>query len=180
MRSSTGLTLVELLTSIALVAVLGTLAVPGMNQLVSDTRRTAAVNDLFHAMFLARSEAMKRGQMVTVCKSADRQTCAGKGTQWTAGAIVFVNKDGDEPAVRDPAEPLLSVYEGWPSGSITSTRASYSFRPNTQGVVNGTLVFCDRRGSDHARAIVINHAGRPRVTDRDADNKPLPCPPGSP
>jgi type IV fimbrial biogenesis protein FimT len=180
MRSSTGLTLVELLTSIALLAVLSTLAAPGISRFVSDTRRTAAVNDLFHAMFLARSEAVRRGHMVTVCKSADRQTCAGKGTQWTAGAIVFVNKDGDEPAERDPGEPLISVHEGWPNGSITSTRASYSFRPNAQGVVNGTLVFCDRRGSEHARAIVINHAGRPRVSDRDASNKPLPCPPGSP
>jgi type IV fimbrial biogenesis protein FimT len=178
MRPSKGLTLVELLTSLALLAVLSSLAAPALSHFVSDTRRTAAVNDLFHAIFLARSEAAKRGQIVSICKSADQQTCAGSGTQWTAGAIVFVNKDGDEPPVRDPEEPLISVRHGWNGGSVTSTRGSYSFRPNTQGVVNGTIVFCDRRGPAHARAIVISHSGRPRVTDRDANHQALRCPPG--
>ena len=45
----------------------------------------------------------------------------------------------------------------------------------TQGVVNGTLVFCDPRGSAHARAIIISHTGRPRVARLDADGKPLRC-----
>jgi len=42
--------------------------------------------------------------------------------------------------------------------------------------VNGTLVFCDPRGSSSARAIVISHTGRPRVSRRDSSNKPLKCP----
>jgi hypothetical protein len=45
-----------------------------------------------------------------------------------------------------------------------------------QAVVNGTIVFCDARGSAHARAIIISHTGRPRVAQRDADGKPLRCP----
>ncbi len=55
--------------------------------------------------------------------------------------------------------------------------ATRSGRINT-AVVNGTLVFCDRRGPMQARAIIINIAGRPRIATRDSDNRPLRCPSG--
>jgi hypothetical protein len=80
--------------------------------------------------------------------------------------------------MRDDNETVLAVVAARKMGSITSNRPSYSFRPDRQGVVNGTVVFCDRRGPSQARAVIINHAGRPRVTARDADNRPLRCPTG--
>ena len=60
---------------------------------------------------------------------------------------------------------MIAVYEGWRSGRITSNRLAYSFRPYTQGVVNGTIMFCDARGPDHARAIIVSHTGRPRIAE---------------
>jgi type IV fimbrial biogenesis protein FimT len=170
--------LVELLTALTVVAVLGTLAAPSFTNVVYDSRRAAIVNELLHALFLARSEAVKRGRIVTVCQSADGLHCAGRPAQWSSGWIVFANLDRDEPPVRDPQEPLIASHAAWAHGSITSSRASYSFRPNTQGVVNGTIVFCDLRGDAHARAIVISRSGRPRVTDRDSSSQSLRCLPG--
>lgn len=177
MRSSAGVTLMEMLTSVTIIAILGALAAPSFSTLMYDTGRTAAVNEFFHAVFLARSEAIRRGKVVSLCKSTDRETCAHRA-EWTAGWIVFVNSDGDELPERDPAEPLLAAHEGWKQGQITSNRLAYSFRPYTQGVVNGTIVFCDARGSAHARAIIISHTGRPRVARRDASDKALRCPSG--
>jgi hypothetical protein len=89
--------------------------------------------------------------------------------------MIFVNTDRDELPQRDPGEAVLLVTESWRGGTITSNRPSYSFRPYRQGVVNGTIVFCDPRGSDHARAIIISHTGRPRVAQRDASNRALRC-----
>jgi hypothetical protein len=89
--------------------------------------------------------------------------------------MVFVNADRDETPVRDEGEPVLQVYQGWPRGHIWSNRVAYSFRPYVQGVVNGTIVFCDSRGSAEARAIIISHTGRPRISRRDASNRPLRC-----
>lgn len=172
-----GLTLVEMLIAIAVMAILATLATPSFTALLYDSDRTTAVNSFIHAIFLARSEAIKRSGVVTLCKSSDGQTCS-RAVEWNAGWIVFANNDRDEPPVRDRDERVLAVYEGWPRGRITSTRTSFSFRSYRQGVVNGTVIFCDPRGSAHARAIIINHAGRPRIARRDSSGRPLRCPTG--
>lgn len=173
-----GITLLELVMSLAIIAILASVAAPGFNALRYSSERAAVVNSFVHAVYLARSEAIKRGQVVTICKSVDGQACAGRATEWHSGWIVFVNDDGDNPPQRDPDEPLLQAYAGWPRGHITSNRPAYSFRAYTQAVVNGTLVFCNPRDSAQARAVIISHTGRPRVAQRDASNKPLRCPTG--
>jgi type IV fimbrial biogenesis protein FimT len=178
MCKSSGTTLMELLTTLAIVAVLATLATPGLRALQLDGRRTAVVNGFLHALFLARSEAIKRGQIVSICPSGDGRSCDRGARDWNIGWIVFANSDRDDPPERDPAEELILSAVGWPGGSITSNRRAYSFRPIVQAVVNGTIVFCDGRGSAQARAIIISHTGRPRVAQRDSDGKPLRCPSG--
>jgi len=178
MCKSAGITLLELLTTLCVLAVLAALAAPSFRSLRLDAGRTAAVNGLLHSVFLARSEAIKRGEIVTVCRSSDGQRCNHVAADWSSGWIVFVNRDRDDPPQRDAAEDLIVSAEGWRGGTITSNRPAYSFRPGTQGVVNGTLVFCDARGSAHARALIISHTGRPRVAQRTAEGKPLRCPSG--
>ena len=177
MRSSQGVSLLELLTAISVFAILGAIAMPGLSNLRHDAARTAAVNDFFHALFLARSESIKRGSVVSLCKTTDGNTCMNRSPDWNAGWMVFANTDRDDPPVRDKDEPVLWIYAGWREGHITSNRPAYSFRPVTQGVVNGTILFCDPRGGAHARAIIISHTDRPRVSQRDASNKPLRCQP---
>ncbi len=172
---SAGVTLLELMIVLSIIAVLGTLAVPSFSNLMHDSGRTAAVNSFVHSLYLARSEAIKRGQVVALCKSSDGKQCTNKAPDWSGGWMVFVNEDRDDPPVRESNEEVISVYQGWPSGHITSNRASYSFRAYTQAVVNGTIVFCDARGSAHARAVIISHTGRPRIAQRDSSNKPLKC-----
>jgi type IV fimbrial biogenesis protein FimT len=174
MKRQQGVTLIEMLATIAVIAILGAFAAPSFRNLTLNSERTATVNSFFHALFLARSEAIKRGEVVTVCKSADGSTCLNSG-EWTSGWMVFVNKDRDEPPVHDEDEPVLRLYPSRSRGKITSNRPAYSFRPYAQGIVNGTIVFCDSRGSAEARAIIISQTGRPRVSQRDASNRALQC-----
>jgi type IV fimbrial biogenesis protein FimT len=175
MRKETGMTLIEMLTALAIIAVLATAAAPGFSDLIASSGRAAAVNAFLHGLFLARSEAIKRAEVVSLCPSADRQTCS-RGAAWRDGWIVFVNTNRDQPPQRDPDEPLLTLNEGWAHGHIASNRPAYSFRPYAQSAVNGTITFCDRRGAAHARAIIISQTGRPRLTQRDASDRPLRCP----
>lgn len=176
MGRADGVTLLEAMFSIAVLSVLVALAAPTFADLKLNADRTTTVNEFFHALFLARSESLKRGEVVSVCRSSNGETCADASAPWSAGWIVFVNADRDEPAQRDVDEPLLAVYSARTTISISSNRATYSFRPGVQGVVNGTIVFCDRRGSEHARAIIISHTGRPRVAQRDSSGRALACP----
>jgi len=173
-EGSKGYTLIEAMIAVAIVAILSAIAVPSFAAIQENAAKRAALNNFWHAIFLARSEAVKRNSVVSICKSSSGQTCDSAAAEWSGGWIVFENRDHNEPATREADEPVLQVYAGWPTGHITSNRKAFSFRPTTQGAVNGTIVFCGANGHD-ARAIIISHTGRPRQSSRDADNKPLQC-----
>lgn len=177
-QSISGFTLLELIVSMSLLAILGGLAAPAFTSMWLDARRTTAVNGFVHSVFLARSTAITSGRTVTICRSTDARTCSHRTDDWQAGWIVFIDTDDDRPPMRDPEERVLEVVQPWRGGHITSNRTSYSFRPDVHRVVNGSMVFCDRRGSSQARAVIINSAGRPRVSSRDSNNRPLRCPSG--
>ncbi|BBP01207.1 GspH/FimT family pseudopilin [Sulfuriferula nivalis] len=100
-----GFTLIELLITISIGAILLAIAIPGYQSFVSSSRMTAQSNDFLSALQLARSEAVKRGRLVSVCKSADGATCAVTGT-WAQGWIVFTDSgvvgtvDGTDAVIR--------------------------------------------------------------------------------
>jgi type IV fimbrial biogenesis protein FimT len=177
-RRAAGFSLLELLVTLSVAGIVLGLAAPSFNGLLLDSQRTVAVNSFVHSIFLARSTASTQGHTVSICRSTDGNNCSNSTANWQQGWIVFVNMDRDEPPIRDASERILFVQAPWRSGTVTSNRRSYSFRPYQHAVVNGTLVFCDRRGPTQARAIIINIAGRPRVATRDSDNRPLRCPNG--
>jgi type IV fimbrial biogenesis protein FimT len=133
------------------------------------------VNQFIHAIYLARSEAIKRNGVVSLCPSADGSACGPAGTAWQQGWIVFVNLDRDSPARRDANEPLLHAYAPWASGRVNANRTTLSFRSFGQMGVTATFTFCDERGSSAARAVIISQTGRPRVSDRSAAGKALSC-----
>jgi type IV fimbrial biogenesis protein FimT len=176
MQRSRGLTLPELVTALTVLAVATSMAVPSFNQLRLDNERARIVNSFVHSLFLARSESIKRSVAVTLCPSRDGEYCAEAGTPWHVGWIVFANDGHTRLDVRDAGEDVIHAAGPWTAGTIHSNRSSYSFRPHRQGVVNGTIVFCDRQGSAHARAIIVSQTGRPRISQRDASRRPLQCP----
>jgi type IV fimbrial biogenesis protein FimT len=171
-----GLTLVELSATVAIAGILSAMAIPNLSHFIQHTGRVSTVNDFMHSLFLARSEAIKRNAVVSICRSVDGETCANKSATWESGWIVFVNDDHDSPANRDASEQILHRHGAWSSGKVTSNRQAFSFRPSSQGDVNGTIVFCRADGDPKdTRAIIISHTGRPRVSEKDADGKALKC-----
>ena len=96
-----GLTLIETMTVIALVAILGTVSSASMQTLIDRTRLESSTFDFLGDLQFARSEAITRGLPVSVCPSADGATCADEGS-WHMGWIVFVDAEG-EGSVDDPS-----------------------------------------------------------------------------
>jgi type IV fimbrial biogenesis protein FimT len=170
-----GYTLPELVFTMAIAVGLLGWGVPTFRDVQRNAARTREVNQFIQAVYLARSEAIKRNGVVSLCPSLDAERCAPAGTAWQTGWIVFVNTDRDSPAVRDDDEELLRVYAPWAAGVVNANRATLSFRPFGQMGVTATFTFCDDRGATAARAVIISQTGRPRVSDRSASNTPLAC-----
>ena len=176
MERHRGITLPELVFAMAIVAGLLGWGVPSFRELQRNVERTREVNQFVQAVYLARSEAIKRNGVVSLCPSSGDGQCAPAGAPWQRGWIVFVNRDRDSPAVRDAGEDLLRIYAPWDRGAVTANRATLSFRPFGQLGVTATFTFCDDRGPPAARAVIVSQAGRPRVSDRNASGRPLACP----
>jgi len=175
LQRSTGFTLWELVCTLLVAGILLGLGVPSFRGFILDGRRTADVNGFVLAVQIARSEAAKRGYAAVVCPSADGERCVA-GTQYDGGWIVFVNEDGLRPPQRSPAEALLYVYRSGIRGSIVGNREIFEFQPfHYKRSTNGTVVFCDERGSAAARAVIVSYTGRPRADSVDADGGPLSC-----
>ena len=102
-----GFTLVELVCTIGIVAILSAIAVPELGQLRRAAARRAVVNDFFHSIFLARSKAIMLNGVVSICRSHDGTFCENRSSNWEGGWIVFINTDRDRGgfAVRDRSPP---------------------------------------------------------------------------
>jgi type IV fimbrial biogenesis protein FimT len=97
-RRVLGITLVETLTVITIVAILLTVGIPMFTYVSNANRMSSEVNGLLGDMMYARSEAIKEGQTVSICSSANPSaaapTCSGS-TTWQSGWIVFSDVNGN-------------------------------------------------------------------------------------
>lgn len=88
-KASGGFTLVELLVTLAVMTVLLAIAIPNFRDTILRNRVSSANNALLSALGYARSEAIDRSQLVTLCPSADTTNCTTGGTTWGAGWMVY-------------------------------------------------------------------------------------------
>lgn len=108
MASYRGFTLLELMVTVAVLAILLTVGIPGFGDLVRNNRVTAQTNQLITAINIARTEAVKRGRNVQVA-------VAPAGDGWSAEVRVV-------GAAGDP----IRVVAG---GTVTVNAATVVFRP---------------------------------------------------
>lgn len=90
-RIDRGLTLIELMVTLSVLAILATLAVPSFQRQIAAARLSEASNELLLATARARTEAIRLGQRVTVCKSSNGATCDKGSAGWETGWITFID-----------------------------------------------------------------------------------------
>jgi len=178
-RCNAGLTLAELLLVLAIGALIAAAAAPGYTWLLENSRLVTRVNDLVADLHLVRSEALKRGAAVSLCRSADGASCSTSGT-WTQGWIAFTDPNRDrrfepgtgETRIRhqqprsDRIRITLSAFGS--SGNLSYYPSGMTFDRN------GTFTFCTPGGA--ARAVIFSRTGRVRVARKKPDGSALACP----
>lgn len=166
-----GLTLIELMIVIAIISILAAMAAPSFNSILRRHQVSAETDVLFALIHLARTEAIKRNSVVTICKSNDADQCGGT---WTDGWIVF--QDNDKDGSRDIGDTLIasgSIGKGYLLKWTAFGSNNYiRFTPRTLTLAqNGTFRLCPYDGDIHfARAVVISKTARVRLPkDSDGD-----------
>jgi len=157
MTKTRGFTLIELMVTLAVAAILLTVGVPSMKDLILNNRLTAATNLFVSSINIARSEAIKQGRNATVCISTDLVSCTG-GT-WNQGWLVWV--DVDQNGNLDAPAEIIRTVEPL-SNALQFTSAQNSFSIDSQGSVdnpNATLDVCDNRPNETGRQLRVMATG---------------------
>ncbi|MBD3650725.1 MAG: GspH/FimT family pseudopilin [Alcanivorax sp.] len=153
---SGGFTLIELMLTLALVAIVLGFGVPSMTQLIRSNQVINQTNSVLGGIQLARAEAVKRGVGMAVCGSSDQASCDG---QWGQGWLVYEDSDGSGSPT---STNIVRVADG--SAEVDNTSGGV-VRFDHQGLRRDTseaTVTIKRSacGSEKARQISIARGGR--------------------
>ena len=164
-----GFTMVEVMIVMVVVAILVAVAAPGFRDLIGNNRIVTEVYTLRATLSNARSEALARRAPVVVCPSTDGAACADSD-DWSTGYIAFVDLDDD--IVVDAGEDIIHIEAEERAVDIAFNNAGRRVRFGSQGVAlgfDGAFTFCDDRGVEDARELIVNPVGTVRAaTDTDS------------
>jgi type IV fimbrial biogenesis protein FimT len=178
MHKYRGFTLLELMLVVGIVAILVTIAAPSFQWMIQKVTIASNVNTFLSDMRYARSESIRRGGGVVLCRSdapeaADPACSTGAdsgGNGWISGWIIFhdLNNDGDTKDLDDPLLRVQAPITAINSIVGTSTTDKFSFTA-TGRLRNLTGVTRMQFGGDGMfaitvrRMVCVNLSGRARI-----------------
>lgn len=140
-RNQRGFSLVELIVTISILAILTAMAAPSMVNLIKDARLSSQSDLLVSILNTARMEAIKQRKSITVCPAVNANTdsnCPASGT-WANGMLIW---DGSAIIQRIQPKTGLTI-----ANSANKTSVAFS----------ATL-----GGADAASAFTLCVKGRPQ------------------
>ena len=186
MKHAQGYTLIELMVLVAVIAIVLAVGAPRLSVFFDGNRMVSNTNALVSAIQIARSEAIKRGNRVTLCKSANADaatpSCTTAG-DWDQGWVVYSEEDNNIGQYNSSSDgDVLRRQVGVEGASTTITTpdasianyVSFTSRgvPKTASgaAQSGLFRICDDRGLTNAagaviaRGVVLSASGRVRLS----------------
>lgn len=163
---SSGLTVIELMITLAVFAIIASLAAPPLQNLMTNYRERTAINQLTGYARLARSEAITRSAYVSLCGSSDGERCDG---DLNAGWLVFQDANGDGIYLSDSDTVIRSGKLGMGERYFTDANGTATASPliySRDGSRRGGEIrwqFCFSADADHLRQLSVNAAGYLKV-----------------
>jgi type IV fimbrial biogenesis protein FimT len=162
-RYSRAFTLVETMVVLAVVAILVVASGASFGAQLARHRVSTAAREMVASLDLARTMALMRGRVASVCPSLDGLHCAGAG-YWARGWIVFLDRDRN--GRRDATDRLLAVTTPNLTGitiGTTSTRARVQFLPDGRAAGSTiTFTICSTRNDAASARVIVSNVGRVR------------------
>lgn len=184
-RRDRGFTLPELLITVAVSAILLAVAVPNFQSFVKNSQVGSTADGFLAALQQARSEAIKRGNLVVLCRTADPSgnTCGDSGEKdWSPGWLMYATPTDNSEGPYNPGSDHVLIRRGSPAPdgvTITSDDDGNTWlafggdgnlgEPNTGPGDPVVYAICDDRGESEGKLIVIREIGRPYLTDDFTD-----------
>ena len=163
-----GFTIIELMVTVALLAVMLAVGIPGFANLFQVNNIAEISNRFVSSMMLARSEAISENTTVIMCQVNGAGTACDNDGQWEDGWTVWIDLDGDnvidnnEHIARE--NPLPANYTLRSVNNSFANSITFSPTGDASGDVASAadiLRLCEPdRNSDLARLIFINAVGR--------------------
>ncbi len=156
-----GFTIVELLITMSIAAILLTIGVPSFQDMVKDRRIEISLQALETDLEMARSEAMTRNQSVVLCRhngETATPTVCSTTANWQDGWVIFIDTDGDD---KVDADELLRVTPSLGSGltlAYNKAKITFTSRGFASGS-NGTFEICDDRGNQYGNRLIVSSTG---------------------
>ncbi|WP_417472651.1 GspH/FimT family pseudopilin [Luteimonas mephitis] len=159
-----GFTLVELMVTIAIVAILLAIGLPSFQGSMRSNRVATSTNELMASLALARTEAIRSTRHAVICASADGSSCA---TDWNQGWIVWT--DTNEDGTRQAGEAVVRYVQAHPNLSLGTKSAAGAITFDRRGRADAEQVFTLKPGDCPAglqlkRALTVTVAGQVNMT----------------
>lgn len=161
LRGQTGVSLIEQIMVLAIIAILASVATPSLRRLLSRTELRVAQTDFISALQSARQAAVMGGRRALFCPSVNGSDCSGE-VRWEAGWLVGHDSNGDDQPDEHPLH-VGTDHRGKLVIQSSNGRHVVRFYPDgSAGGSNITLLFCQPGHASDALTVVVSNAGRVR------------------
>ena len=136
MKQQSAFTLIELMVTIAVLAIIATLAAPNLSQMLHNTKVNTSSGDILSFLQQSRTEAIRLGKTVTVCESSGGSSCLlANKTNWSTG-LIATHSGSTTPIQKltfDSSQLSITGPETISFNSVGSTTAEHEITVTISG-----------------------------------------------